>query len=325
VLAFLGDSELPAQQVSAGIMRAERARVAYGDAILVVDECAEMQLGDASAALQWFGELSLEGLERPLDEWSNDLGDVLSLFALLSDKALTIERVFARGVAERVDYYASWIASSSPTNRDLPFTLAQVGERLGPVVGAWHALCASANELEHYLAEFQLHRERYTTPDQVLLLVRCLELGHAYSNRFGSVVRPKAEHANLVSRVVEALPDDLRSEHGAWIEAAVKEPNRKRLVEQLGDILESLGTETLGICGIDYPEAFASTAKSARNHYTHPTRKVPNAVPQGRDLHILAQQLWFVVRGFVFMELGFTQEEVADALRRSSRRHYLLR
>lgn len=100
--------------------------------------------------------------------------------------------------------------------------------------------------------------------------------------------------------------------------------NRRSIVSQFEDILADLGPDMLTACGIDDAGAFAKRAKAARNHYTHSTGPPDDVVPEGRDLVIHIDRLWFVTRACVLRELGFENDEIAARLTLSGRR-YLLR
>jgi hypothetical protein len=156
------------------------------------------------------------------------------------------------------------------------------------------------------------------------LLARCLELVHDYSTRTTSILRSKQDHKAIVDAVVAALPAEIHAPHAEWINAALSAANQKRLVDQMRDIADSLPEKVLRICEVVDTDEFSRDIRSARNHYTHPTRKVPKGVPVGRDLYILIQRMWFVLRAFVFIELGLDNGEVQHALSRSAKRHYLL-
>ena len=100
----------------------------------------------------------MHGSPRTIEERSVDLSNLLSLFAVLSDKPVIPERLYSEAAPDRVDFYATWSTPSAPTNAVPLATLEHVGDRLGAAVQQWHALCAGANDLVHQIVEFQLFR-----------------------------------------------------------------------------------------------------------------------------------------------------------------------
>lgn len=301
----------------------ERARAVGPDWSLSIAERVKTQETRASLTMNWSSSLSIEGRERPLSDWARSLNDGLCLFAVLVDQPLTPDQIYA-GDRSGVDLYASWSDRSGP-DRTVPLiTLGQLGGEFQDIVRNWFRLTSEARDFVDHLVEFQLHRHRQTLPDQVLLLLRALELYHASSGHFSTRIRPRSEHRRLVDLIVEALSPELRPEHGEWVRGSLAEANRKRLAVQITDVLTHLGSTVLAVCHVADAAAFSAVARATRNYYTHPSGQVPPNVPTGRDLLVLVQRLWFVARACLLTELGLSEAQTADALRRSALSHYVL-
>jgi hypothetical protein len=308
LLDFFGTNDLTLPDVAGGATSLKRAEIDGDGWSIVVTEAATVETEPTSASLRWYGELTMEGEARSLDEWAGTLAELLLLFSFLCDRPLVPERIYTVEEAKPVDYYASWPETSAPILTEPLATLRRIESRLDEIVHNWRRLRDGAPDLVAHVAEYQLHRNRHTLPGRAVDLCRCPELYHAYSKRFRSVVRSKTDHAALVAALLADVTDDLRAEHGAWIRKALKEANRKRLVDQINDILDDLGQDVLEWCYVADADEFAAVAKAMRNHYTHPTGKQPARVPdEGRDLLILINRLWFVIRACLLVELVLPQ------------------
>jgi hypothetical protein len=269
LLDFLGTKELTLDQAAGGAMRVARARATGDDHETVLYECVAIDEDDTDALVRSYGTLVITGEAKSLTDWSRELNEVLLLFAVLADKPLVPDRISADERNAAIDYYAAWQETSAPSHTVPLLTLPQVEDNFSSMVNRWRALRDKAPDLVDNVVEFQCQRSRYTAHDGALMLFRCLELYHSYCERFESVVRGKSEHRAIVRAVREGLADELAVEHGEWIELALKAANRKRLVEQVKDILDDLGPAVVERCFIADPANFASVAKTARNYFTH--------------------------------------------------------
>jgi hypothetical protein len=325
LLEFLGVSALTPQQVADGTTSTERANASGDRWGLTLDERAETTSDDRSFAIEWSGEITIRGEPKTLRDWRDRLYEVLVLFAFLADKPLMPERLLTKGRSGTVDYYVVWQKVSASSRTNPLFALGHVESEFGEIVSAWLRLCDQAHDLVDHLAGFQLRRGLMIQSDQLLLLIRFLEQYHAYCPRFDSRVRPPQEHRALVKTVLDQVSDELGNTDRDWIKQALSEANRKRLLLQLQDILADLGSTITEHCFIADPLAFATISRTARNYFTHPSGEIPADIRDGGDLHVLIQRLWFVVRACVLVELGLSRDAIADALKRSGQRHYLLK
>lgn len=325
LLDFFDSSALtPARVASEGGGREQRAEAIVGDSTYTLGEIASMRIDATTASLDWSADLTIAGPARTLPEWVEKLLGALHLFALFADRAMAPDQLCGETGGGRVDMYCSWQQPAAPEATVPLATLRSVGVRLPALLHAWERLLQDAPDLVNHLDRFQQFRERDNQADQVLTLARCLELLHDFGDRFESVLRSKDDHKRLVDGLLSAMPEHMRAEHGPWIREALLQANRKRLVVQIQDIMSSLGPEVVAACHIDDSAAFASLTKRARNHLTHPTGPAPGDLPDGRDLVVMINRMWFVVRAAVLLELGCSSAEIVSALLRSSRKHYLL-
>jgi hypothetical protein len=322
---FAGPDLRPERAVELGTQGALRAAVETDALRLGLREGVEVHpQGSPEVRLRWYGEVVLAGTTCTLAEWAELLVEHLCLFAFLCDQPLRPGHIYADGDPARVDFYASWPEPAAP-RRTVPLVLLpEVEDRLEVVVAGWSALLKKAHDLVDHVVNFQLFREQGTWTDQLLSLSRCLELYFDYSPRFDSKYRPTAKHRVLVDEVTDLLPSTFAGEHGDWIRGALSNANQKRLVAQVEAILGGLGPDVLAACEVGDAAAFARRVKAARNHYTHPSGPPDDDVPDGRDLVIHVNRLWFVVRACILHELGFRRDEIATCLAQSAR-YYLLK
>ncbi|MGN6663944.1 MAG: HEPN domain-containing protein [Solirubrobacterales bacterium] len=325
LLAFLGvPSPAPERAVELGTHGIERAKAQTNAVSVGLREGVEVDhRKTAELALRWYGEITLAGPPRPLEAWAKALVEHLCLFAFLCDQPLRPGQIYSEAYSERADFYASWHEAGAPSRTEPLLLLPEVGDRFEEMIVAWNGLLDDAHDFIDHVIDFQLYREHRTLTDQVLSLSRSLELYFDYATRFDSKYRPTLEHRVLVDEAIEQMSLEFRERHGSWMHAALLASNQKRLVAQLESILEDLGPKVCAACGISEPSRFAAIAKDARNHYTHPTGSPKASVPEGRDLVIHVNRLWFVARGCVLLELGLERDEVADVLNESARRYLL--
>jgi hypothetical protein len=321
---FDGLDLTPERAVEIGAFGIIRGAARTGEMEMELREGVEVddRFGPA-VALRWYGEIALAGDPRPVDQWAQELVEWLCLFAFLCDRPFRPGQIFAEDETGRTDYYASWPEAAAPSGNPSLFLLPETDGSLTTILAGWKGLLDGAHDLLDHLSEFQLFRERSTMIDQVLSLSRCLELYFDFSPRFDSKYRPSAEHKAIVEEVIAALPETLRDRHGEWVRGSLMNSNQRRLVAQLEAILVDLGPEVTAACGVDDTVAFAVRAKATRNHYTHPSGPPDKGVPQGRDLVIHINRLWFLVRACVLRELGFKDEEIVAGLVGSGRRYLL--
>ena len=273
--------------------------------------------------LRFYGEIRAIGEPRSLETWAETLAEQLSLFALLADRPFRPGRIFTDDDPGRVDFYACWPEGEASQRADPLFRLPEISDQFERILIGWHRLLAEAHDLADHLVDFQIYRGRLTAADQLLSMARSLELFFAYGDRFDSKHRPSDEHRALVEEALGHLPQGFREAHGDWIGGALSNSNQKRLVDQLEAILDDLGPEVCEACRVEDAPKFAAATKDARNHYTHPTGTPKETVPEGRDLIIHVNRLWFLARACLLVELGFERPEIAEALGRSARRYLL--
>lgn len=327
LLGFLGSPALnPSRAVELGRSGMQRASASIPGLSLSLREGVEVDEREATElSLRWYGEIGLEGSPRPLQDWAKALVEHLCLYALLTDQPLRPGQIFAEGQSGRVDFYASWPAGAAPGSREPLATLPAIGPGFTDIVGNWQRLLQEAHDFVDHVLGFQLFREDLPITDLLLSLSRALELYFDFSPRFDSRYRPRPEHAALVDKAIESLPETIEQDDREWMKDALSRSNQKRVVAQIEAILADLGTEVTATCGIDDAAKFAATAKAARNHYTHPTGPPRQNVPAGRDLVIHVNRLWFLARACILVELGLTRDDIALVLQRSARRQYLIR
>lgn len=181
------------------------------------------------------------------------------------------------------------------------------GSYLGMALENWYAYRDSSPEAFFMIAEYVAFGGNLNWADRLLLLARFLEVHHRRSRKGGLL--PKATHKARMKAIVSSAP----SEHRAWLEKALASSNSLSLYERLNEIGASLGNGLTPMLGGDL-QKFSRRVTETRNYYTHYSSSLKAKAAQEWDLVILAKRLWFVVRGCVLVELGFSPKQAIEAL-----------
>jgi hypothetical protein len=308
--------------------RAERASVPFGRHRLQLFEIATIDNSgeEAEVKIKWWLELVLSGPAKTLEEWKAMVMPSLALISFCLDRPLMPERIHTIVGTRVIDYHLRWRENSAPSHRGGLLTLDGLKDRFTDVAAAWAAIHEREPELLRAVVEYQLRRDARIPGDRFLLVARCLELYFGFGDRFETVMRPSAEHKELVERVVGSLPAGIAEREGEWIEKLLANANRASLLDQMRRILGSFGGEVLRFCGIPADrEEFARTVRDARNHLTHPSSDPRERVPEGRELVVLEHRLWFLLRACLLREMGFREPEIVEVLARAGQSYYLIR
>lgn len=303
----------------------ERIAAEFGGLKLDASEVTSRQVDDTRLTVDWGARIALSGNPLTLTDWTDPLVKALGLFSFCLDQPLIPERILAPTDRGEIELRIGWRQAAAPLSTVPLLTMQTLQTPITTIAEGWWALWQKAPHLLDHVNAFQLRRDNLTLDDKLLVLARTLELFHAYAPRMRSAVRPKAVHKEIRDRVISSLPGDV-ADNADWIKKSLNESNRKRLATQIEDILDDLGHEVLNACGIQNTgKEFGGVLAATRNQFTHPKRRVPKKVPEGRDLLVLIHRLWFVVRACIMVELGLPRQEIAEALERSSMKHYLIR
>ncbi|MGH3427757.1 MAG: HEPN domain-containing protein [Mycobacteriales bacterium] len=301
-----------------------RITAEFGKFELTVSEVTSREVDSTKLTADWSGRISLEGDALTLTDWTDLLVKALGLFSFCIDRPLIPERIFAPRSKGEIELHVGWRETAAPLSTVPLLTEQTLMTPITVVTEGWWALWQNAPHLLNHVNAFQLRRENLTLDDRLLVLARTLELFHAHTARMKSTIRTKAKQKEIRERVLASLPEDV-ADNADWIKKSLDESNRKRLATQIEDILDDLGPEVIGACGIQSTaEEFGGVVAATRNQFTHPKKHVPKRVPEGRDLVVLIHRMWFVVRACIMVELGLSREEIAQALERSSLKHYLI-
>lgn len=296
-----------------------------GDSKLTLGEFIESSEEGNVQIFRSSGIIWMTGELLDLSDWSSKLMNALGLFALLLDQPIHARRVSDGLDSKRTDLHVSWPETDMPPKTFPLATFEQIGESaLESVFERWNDLNQRSPELTDRLIDFQAHRNQLTHPDRILLLTRSLETFHVIHDQFESVHRSPEEHNVVVDAVRAACQSPELDDHADWITNSIKQANRRSFGDQMRDVLEFLGEEIQETCSISEPDRFVAAVRDTRNFFTHPSNERPKMVPEPRGLVVLTNQLWFVLRACVLIELGFSRTDVSKALTNNARRHYVL-
>jgi hypothetical protein len=322
------ENSTPAEVVNDGAARHERASAQFGADRLAIFEIGEQSRPEGSGVLiDWWAELVLSGEPRTLGAWADLVLRPLGLLAFSLDRPLVPERVYTVWRDSLViDLHVGWREARAPKNTEALMTMDWLKDRFGTVGESWAQLWEQAPELMWSMGEYQQRRSVGLQSDAFLLVARCLELFHSYSERFPSTRRSKAEHEAIVSKAIASLEPGLREEHGGWIRTSLQNANRASLLDQIEAITSSFEKDVLTCCGIGSKTGeFARALRDGRNYFTHPSGGSAWRAPAGRELIVLAHRTWFLLRACILRELGLGEEEIAERLFAASQSHYLVR
>jgi Apea-like HEPN len=287
-----------------------RITAEFGKFKLDASEVTSRQVDDTRLTVDWSARISLSGEPLTLTDWTGPLVKALGLFAFCIDRPLIPERIFTQNGRDEIDLHIGWRETAAPLSTVPLLTMQTLQTPITTITDRWWGLWQKAPHLLDHVNAFQLRRDNLTLDDKLLVLARTLELFHAYAPRMKSTIRTRPVQKKIRERVVSSLPEDVAG-NADWIKKSLDESNRKRLAAQIEDILDDLGSEVLSACGIKSTgEDFGGVLAATRNHFTHPTKRVPKKVPEGRDLLVLIHRMWFVVRACVMVELGLPGERL---------------
>lgn len=316
--AFLDEDSATLEEVAESpALRNERVDLPFGELRLQIFEIVERTAATDTPEFTttWSTELVLSGAARTIEEWSQAALSGLALISFCLDRPLRPDLVYALKPDRRVELYMQWRQINAPENTSPLLLESRIGPRPGSVSSAWARLSADAGEFMSNVVEHQLRRGAKPPWEAFLVIARCVELYFNYGDRFQTVRRPAADHAQLVAEVMASMPDDLRRDEGDWIEAALRNANRTGFLDQVRAVLGSFGDQVLRLCGIpsDHDE-FARTVRDSRNYFTHHPSRRSGRVLDGRDLVVLQHRLWFLVRACILGEMGYSEPEIVERL-----------
>ena len=137
------------------------------------------------------------------------------------------------------------------------------------------------------------------------LHVTWLAIEHFQSRRFGSSVT-KEERDQRNQRVLDSAPDDLRE----WLRSVLPRSRNRGLPSRLMDVINHAGN-TGTVISESVPN-LVRRACAARNRVAHPN-------PRGADgweYYVLYKALRWILRHCLLLELGYSQEEASERVRR---------
>ena len=110
-------------------------------------------------------------------------------------------------------------------------------------------------------------------------------------------------------RLVDKVLGSVRKEDVDWARPALVDSNRKRLRDQLSELIATAPSSVRAVIGD--AESFARLATRTRNAYTHWTNR--SGAATGGPLLALVEQLQLLVQARLMREIGI-DEERTDAL-----------
>lgn len=147
---------------------------------------------------------------------------------------------------------------------DMVTRYSELSGELAKIILKWNEV-ADRYEALVDLFSIAAFNQSLHTEAKFLFLVQALEVYHARSPSFDSMLVAKKAHKARVKRALAAVPDDLKD----WVERTLSAANNKHLDVRLSEIFQRHHSESMKILGSDptLPEKIRYT----RNHLTHHT------------------------------------------------------
>jgi hypothetical protein len=147
---------------------------------------------------------------------------------------------------------------------DMVTRYSELSDNFGKIIAKWTEVADRYEALVDLFSIAAFNRSLHTQAE-FLFLVQALEVYHARSPSFDSMLVAKDAHKARVERAVTAVPDDLKD----WVERTLRAANNKHLDVRLSEIFKLHLNESTKIFGSD--PSLAEKIRYTRNHLTHHT------------------------------------------------------
>jgi hypothetical protein len=196
---------------------------------------------------------------------------------------------------------------------DMVFSLRDVRPRLEQHLRRWFACQQTLRPVfDGYFAA--IFDPTPTAYDQVRRYMSALE-GHHRRTTNATLVSPE-EHAKRLGVVERALSAKQR----AWVMPAIEHRNEPTLATRIEDTLAACPVVSEKIVGKPKTwTGFAQKAVGTRDYLAHLTERLEQRAPKGLSIVQLATQLRSVAETTLLLEIGFTCEQVDQAMTRARR------
>lgn len=161
--------------------------------------------------------------------------------------------------------------------------------------------------LSVYYAPFICEEQRF------LALAQAAEVYHGLA--IGGTPLPKEAHDQRVTDVVSQIRDSSLRE---WAEQSLRDSNWYRLRGRLEQLLAAAGDIGNEIADPD-PDLFLRRTVKTRNYLTHHGERHPLVIDRAAVLFWHGEALAWLVRSLLLRDLGFSQDEMAERIRRTPR------
>jgi hypothetical protein len=251
-----------------------------------------------------------------LQAWVRPIRDLLS-FATLRPNRITYVGV-KTGESTQGELLVRFLApgpaegsKKSLLPSDMLFNLAGVPGGFGNGLKTWFTLHRRYESVFNLLLGIEYAPFIYDET-RFLAMTQAAEVFH----RIAVPKNPlsKDEHKRRVEAVGSAIEDDqLR----AWAKAILTSANQRTLRERLSWLVARTGELREVVTGGE-PDQFVARVADTRNHLTH-LGNGKNTVLEGEARYWHGQALGWLLRFFLLVKLGFTEQEAIEAIRENQR------
>ncbi len=188
------------------------------------------------------------------------------------------------------------------------FDARSLGTRFAPTVKAWFRMYSRLGPVLDLLFGPR-YRPGTFIENHFLNATGAAEGYHRAT--FTNAVLPSAQHRARVKSVVDAAP----ASHQVWLKERLAYSNEPTLRQRLTDLCERAAPILGGVLGS--AAEYAGPVVQTRNGLTHRRTGTPKPSRSGRDLLPLTEQTNLLVTVCLLLDLGFDEDFVGNAIRRT--------
>jgi hypothetical protein len=203
----------------------------------------------------------------------------------------------------------------SPSDRKAPqdfmFTLSGLGDRLLDVVTAWQEGFEAFREaLDIYFSLDPDSDTDVALEHHFLSAVDALECFHRRAGK-SQCELPDHKHEARVEAILEKVP----LEHREWLKGRLRYSNEVSLRSRVKELYGELPENVKGLVGPK--KQFADEIVNTRNYLVHHSPELKDSALRGIELWRATTRLRLTLQVCLLRKMGFSEEEVSSAIRRS--------
>ena len=164
-----------------------------------------------------------------------------------------------------------------------------------------------------------LYNPSMYTQHQFLSLIQALESYHR--RKYVAKYISDKDFSGLYERLIEAIPQDIRSDFKKSLYQKMKYLNEFSLRKRLKKIFKNHGGLVDSI--IQNQVNFIEDVVNTRNFLTHSNKELESKSKKGKELYWLTRKMKFLLEICLLSELGITDESIKSLVSRNQKYQYL--